>query len=171
MRGFKVFVSGAALVAMTFAVASTATAQEPAAAAAQEEKKVFPLPQQCQDCDVALITVFIKADKAADFEMVLNKVKEALAKSEKSPDRKPQAAGWTVFKSGGPPAKINVGGAQVDTVVYIMRIDPIVKGAEYDLMKLISEVFPVEVQEIFAKYKDAFAGRAITELKKVLPMQ
>ncbi|MCQ4078993.1 hypothetical protein FK519_30025, partial [Klebsiella pneumoniae] len=71
MRGvFKVFVSGAALVAMTFAGASTATAQEPAAAPAQpaEEKKVFPLPQACQDCDVALITILIKQDRAADFE-------------------------------------------------------------------------------------------------------
>jgi hypothetical protein len=32
-------------------------------------------------------------------------------------------------------------------------------------------VFPVEVQEIFAKYKDAFAGRAVSELKKLMPMQ
>ena len=82
--GFKVFVSGAALVAMTFAGASTATAQEPAAAAAQAEKKiVFPLPQKCPTCEVALVTMLIKADKTADFEMVLNKVKESLAKSEK----------------------------------------------------------------------------------------
>ena len=162
MRGrFKVFVSGAALVAMTFAVASTATAQEPAAAPPQEEKKVFPLPQSCQDCDVILVTMIIKPDKTADFEMVLNKVKEALAKSEK-PERKQQAAGWTVFKS----AQNAPQGA-----VYIMRIEPIVKGAEYDLMKIISEVFPVEVQEIFLKYKEAFAGRAVSELKKLMPMQ
>lgn len=162
--GFKVFVSGAALVAMTFAGASTATAQEPAAAPAQppaEEKKVFPLPQACQDCDVALITVLIKQDRTADFEMVLNKVKEALAKSE-NPQRKQQAAGWVVFK-GAQPYQGNA--------TYIMRIDPIVNGAEYDLMRIIAEVFPVEVQEIFAKYKDAFAGRAITEMKRLMPMQ
>jgi hypothetical protein len=165
--GFKVIVSGAALVAMTFAGASTATAQEPAptpAPAAQppaEEKKVFPLPQACQDCDVALITILIKPDRTADFEMVLNKVKESLAKSE-NPQRKQQAAGWVVFKSPTP--------VQGNTV-YIMRIDPIVNGAEYDLMRIIAEVFPVEVQEIFAKYKDAFAGRAITEMKRLMPMQ
>jgi len=160
--GFKVFVSGAALVAMTFAVAAPAIAQEPAAAAAaQEDKKIFPLPQKCQDCDVALITVLIKPDKTADFEMVLNKVKESLAKSEK-PERKQQADGWVIFKSAEP-----VQG----NAVYIMRIDPIVKGAEYDLMKIISEVFPVEVQEIFAKYKDAFGGRAIAEMKRFMPMK
>jgi hypothetical protein len=161
--GFKVFVSGAALVAMTFAGASTVTAQEPAAAPAapQAEKVVFPLPQKCQDCDVALITVLIKPDKTADFEMVLNKVKESLAKSEK-PDRKQQAAGWLVFKSAEP-----VQG----NVVYIMRIDPIVKGAEYDLMRIIAEVFPTEAQEIFPKYRDAFAGRAVAEMKRFMPMQ
>ncbi len=160
--GFKVFVSGAALVAMTSAGASTATAQEPAAAAAQAEKKiVFPLPQKCQTCEVALITVLIKADKTADFEMVLNKVKESLAKSE-NPQRKQQAAGWVVFKSAEP---------YQGNTTYIMRIDPIVKGAEYDLMQIIAEVFPVEVQEIFAKYKDSFAGRAITEMSRFMPMQ
>jgi hypothetical protein len=161
--GFKVFVSGAALVAMTFAGASTVTAQEPAAAPAapQAEKIVFPLPQKCQDCDVALITVLIKSDKTADFEMVLNKVKEAMAKSEK-PERKQQAAGWLVFKSAEP-----IQG----NIAYVMRIDPIVKGAEYDLMRIIAEVFPTEAQEIFPKYRDAFAGRAVTELKRFLPMQ
>jgi hypothetical protein len=168
--GFKVFVSGAALVAMTFAGASAATAQEPApapagqqppAAPAEPQKPVFTLPQNCQNCDVALITILIKPDKTADFEMVLQKVKESLAKSENA-ERKQQAAGWTVFKS---PTAVQ------GNAVYIMRIDPIVKGAEYDLMRIIAEVFPVEVQEIFAKYKDAFGGRAITEMSKFMTMQ
>jgi hypothetical protein len=159
--GFKVFVSGAALVAMTFAGASTANAQDPAAAPKQEEKKVFALPQSCQDCDVVLVTMIIKPDKTADFEMVLAKVKEALAKSEK-PERKQQAAGWNVFKA----AQNAPQGA-----VYVMRIDPIVKGAEYDFMRIIAEVFPVEAQEIFLKYKEAFAGRVVSELKKLMVMQ
>jgi hypothetical protein len=55
--------------------------------------------------------------------------------------------------------------------VYIMRIDPVIKGQEYDITRLIAEVFPVEVQEIFAKYKEAFAGRAITELSPLMSMQ
>jgi hypothetical protein len=106
--------------------------------------------------------MLIKGDKTADFEMVLNKVKESLAKSEK-PERKQQAAGWLVFKGNETDQKGNA--------IYIMRIDPIVKGAEYDLMRIIAEVFPVEVQEIFAKYKDAFAGRGVAEMKRLMPMQ
>ncbi len=159
--GFKVFVSGAALVAMTFAGASTTNAQN--ATPAQPDKPAEPAaPRFTLNGEAAIVTMLIKPDKTADFELVLTKLKEALAKSAK-PERKQQAAGWKVFKSSQP-------GPQ-NTSVYIFRIDPVVKGAEYDITMLISEVFPVEVQEIFAKYKDAFAGRAVTELSQFMMMQ
>lgn len=151
-RVLQVFVSGIAAVAVMGAAAPAVYAQDAPPAA----------PVLALDGDVALITILIKPDKTADFEMVLNKLKEAMAKSEK-PERKQQAAGWKIFKSSqAGPEK---------TVVYVMRIDPVIKGQEYDISRLIAEVFPVEVQEIFAKYKDAFAGRAITSLTKFMDMQ
>jgi hypothetical protein len=51
--------------------------------------------------------------------------------------------------------------------VFVIFADPIIKGEEYDITRVVTEVFPVEVQEVYAKYKDAFAGRAITILNKV----
>ena len=51
-----------------------------------------------------------------------------------------------------------------------MRIDPVLKGEEYDITRLIAEVFPVEVQDLFLKYKEAFAGRGVTRLTRVLVM-
>jgi len=152
LGGFQVFVSGVALVAVTLAGASTAAAQAPA----EPTKPVLTI-----NSDAAIITLLIKPDKTADFEVVLNKLKEALTKSEK-PERKQQAAGWKIFKL----SQMAQGNA-----VYIMRIDPVVKGQEYDITRLIAEVFPVEVQELFAKYKEAFAGRAITELTNFMTMQ
>jgi hypothetical protein len=152
LGGFQVFVSGVALVAVTLAGASTAAAQAPA----EPAKPVLTI-----NSDAAIITLLIKPDKTADFEVVLNKLKDALNKSEK-PERKQQAAGWKIFKS----SQMAQGNA-----VYIMRIDPVIKGQEYDITRLIAEVFPVEVQEIFAKYKEAFAGRAITELSPLMSMQ
>jgi hypothetical protein len=154
LGGFQVFVSGVALVAVTLAGASTAAAQQPAAPA-EPAKPVLTI-----NSDAAIITLLIKPDKTADFELVLNKLKEALAKSEK-PERKQQAAGWKIVKS----AQMAQGNA-----VYIMIIDPVVKGQEYDISRLIAEVFPVEVQEIFAKYKEAFAGRAISEVSHFMTM-
>ena len=56
-------------------------------------------------------------------------------------------------------------------VLYIMQINPVIPGQEYDITRLIAEVFPVEVQEIFLRYKDAFAGRAITEMSSLMLMQ
>jgi len=164
--GFKVFVSGLALAAVTFAGASTGTAQAPAPAPApQQPPAAAPAepakPRFTLAGEAAIVSMMIKPDKTGDFEFVLNKLKEALNKSEK-PERKQQAAGWKIFKSVQP-------GPQ-GSVVYIMRIDPVIKGAEYDISMIISEVFPVEVQEIFAKYKDSFAGRAVNDLTPFMSM-
>ena len=163
--GFKVLVSGVALVAVTLAGASTVVAQQPTPATPPAGQPAAPPAEPTKpvltiNSEAAIITLLIKPDKTADFEFVLNKLKEALQKSEK-PERKEQAAGWKVFKSSQQ--------AQ-GNAVYIMRLDPVVKGQEYDITRLIAEVFPVEVQEIFAKYKDAFAGRAITEITPLMSM-
>lgn len=155
LRGFgmspaasRSFVMGVALSAVM--VAAPAFAQDAAPAA----------PVLALDGDAATITVLIKPDKTAEFEAVLTKVKEALAKSEKA-ERKQQAAGWSVFKASQ---------AVNGNTAYIMFINPVVKGQEYDITRLIAEVFPVEVQEFFQKYKDSFAGRGITPLTKFMTM-
>jgi hypothetical protein len=156
MRGCRAFVTavGLALTLMPGAW-SRMSAQAPAAAQTESPKPVFTL-----DGDAAVLTFLIKPDKTADFEMVLARLKEALQKSENS-RRHEQAAGWTVFKS----SEMAQGNA-----VYVMRIDPVLKGEEYDITRLIAEVFPVEVQDLFVKYKDAFAGRGVTQLTRVLVM-
>lgn len=139
------------VVAMGAMIPAVAAAQDPAVPA----KPVLTI-----NSAAAVVTVLIKPDKTADFDLVLAKLKQALANST-NPQRKAQAAGWKVFKS--PPIQGNA--------VYVMRIDPVIRGAEYDITRLIAEVFPVEVLEIFEKYKGAFAGRAITELTPFLSMQ
>jgi hypothetical protein len=150
-RGVQVVVSGMALAVMVLAGAGVAQAQEPAAAQ-EPAKPVLPL-----EGDAVVITMLIKPDKTADFESVLAKYKEALAKSDK-PARKQQLDGIKIFKSTQ---------AAQGNAVYIMYVDPVVKSEEYDISHVIAEVFPTEVQEIFVKYKDSFAGRAITPLNKV----
>ena len=97
--------------------------------------------------DAALILNFIKADKTADFEMVMAKLKEALAKSDK-PERKQQAAGWKLFKA----AEAGPNGS----VIYVSLMDPTVKGANYDVMLVLSEVYPTEVNALYETYKTVF---------------
>lgn len=132
----------------------------PFGAAAQAPAPPAPAPVFTLNGDAAIVTLLIKPDKTADFEHVLARLKDALQKSE-NPKRREQAAGWRVFKS----AQLAQGNA-----VYVMRIDPVFKGEEYDITRLIAEVFPVEVQELFLKYKDAFAGRGVTELTSLMSM-
>jgi len=97
--------------------------------------------------DGALLLNFIKADHAADYEMIVQKVKEALMKSDK-PERKQQAENWKVFKAAEPGA----GGS----VIYVSVIYPSVKGADYTVTTILAEAFPDEVQELYKKYADAF---------------
>ncbi len=98
--------------------------------------------------DAGMVLNFIKADKVADFEAVVAKLKEGLQKSEK-PERKQQAASWKVFKAAEP----GPGGS----VLYVFFIDPSVKGADYTVSAILAEAFPQEVQTLYKQYADAYA--------------
>jgi len=145
LRGIQVLVSGIALAGLTLAVAGVAEAQEPT-------KPVLTL-----EGESAVLIVLIKPDKTADFEAVIAKYKEAFAKNDKA-ERKQQLAGLKFFKS--PTA---MGG----NTAYIIVADPVVKDQEYDITRIIHEVFPSEATDMFNKYKEAFAGRQIIPLNKL----
>ena len=146
LRGLQVFVSSIALAGFTLAGAAVASAQEPPA------KPVLTL-----EGDRTLLIVLIKPDKTADFESVLAKYQDALAKSDK-PARKQQLDGMKFFKS-----PTQMGG----NVAYIISVDPVLKDEEYDITRVINEVFPSEALDIYNKYKDSFAGRQIIPLNKL----
>jgi hypothetical protein len=99
--------------------------------------------------DGGLVLNFIKADKTADFEMVMGKLKEALNKSTK-PERKQQAASWKVFKAAEPGA--------AGSVLYVFVVDPSVKGADYTVSNILAEAFPTEVQALYKQYAEAYAS-------------
>ena len=131
--------------------AGAARAQQPAAAAqAATTTRVFA-------SDAGMVLNFIKADKTADFEAVMVKLKEALQKSAK-PERKQQAMSWKVFKSPDPAAGGNV--------LYVFVVDPNVKGADYSVANILAEGFsPAEVSTIYTQYAGAYAsGQNIVNL-------
>ena len=129
--------------------ASSAYAQQPPASAPPPAQA--PAPAQKSPyifaSDAALILNFIKADKAADFEMIVAKLKEALAKSEK-PERKEQAASWRFFKVAEPGPN--------GSVIYLSIMEPAVKGADYSVVNVLNEAFPTEVQALYKTYSEAF---------------
>ncbi len=96
-----------------------------------------------------MLTFFIKPDKAADFEKVMAKLHEALANSDK-PERKQQAAGWKLYKGADPGPN--------GTVIYVNFLSPALKGGDYTISKILAEVFPQEVQQLFPLYRRCVRG-------------
>lgn len=125
---------------------------QPPAPAAQAEVKTSPFSFAG---DGALVLNYIKADKTADFESVVAKVKEALVKSEK-PERKAQAASWKIFKAAEP--------GPAGAVLYVWIVDPVAKGNEYSVSQILTEGFPAEAAALYKTLADSYSGQAIINL-------
>jgi hypothetical protein len=108
--------------------------------------------------DAAITLNFIKADKTADFEMIVDKLKEALEKSAK-PERAQQAASWKVYKAAEP--------APNGSVVYVFLIDPVVKGSDYTVSTILAEGFPQDVQPLLKTFSATYVSQNIVNLTLV----
>lgn len=109
------------------------------------------------DEDAAVITTLIKKDQVSAFDRVLARLRDGLRQS-RNPLRRAQAEGWRVYKA--------VKDVQ-DNAAYVMYLSPAIKGAEYDIVRLLEEEFPTEVRDLYEAYRNAFAGRGIARLSKV----
>lgn len=100
--------------------------------------------------EAGLILTPVKTARVKDFEMVVGRIHEALARSA-DPVRQQQAVGWKVYRAAEP----GPGGS----VLFVFLMSPAVKGADYTIGKILLEAFPLEeVQEIFDVYTQTFAG-------------
>jgi hypothetical protein len=154
----------AAILAACVSGASGASAQPPTAPPDRQRlpepaREATPAPNPWTfSGDAGLMIIFVKPDKAADFETVLARAKETLMSSHK-PGRREQAAGWKVFK-----ARETAGAA----VIYVSVMDPVVKDADYSFGSLLGEAAgggdADPKTSILAKYLDAFSPAAINLL-------
>ena len=116
--------------------------------------------------DAGLIIFYVKPDKTADFEDLMTKLKDGLAKME-APEAKQMLAGMKLFKT--PVAA----GATVAS--YVLIADPIVKNTEYRLLSLLYKAYPTEAQALYAKWQDVKAATpaqpAILDLTQVIKYQ
>ena len=98
--------------------------------------------------NVALWTVAIKADKTADFELIMSKLREGLSRSAKL-ERRQQVEGWKVMRVANP--------LPDGTIAYVHIIDPVVAGADYTIMEVLYDEFPDERQVLYELYRGSFA--------------
>jgi hypothetical protein len=118
-----------------------------------------PLPGRVFAAEQGLILSAIKPDKVADFEMVMAKLRDALASSS-NPIRKQQGAGWKIFRAAEPlPAD--------GSVLYVFLMDPTVKGADYGIAKILAEAYPKEIADLYKTYIATFApeGQTLLDMK------
>ena len=107
--------------------------------------------------DAAIVTLFVKPDRAAAFDEVIAKLKAAVQRST-NPQRRAQAAGWQVFRT-----QEQVQG----NVSYLMRIDPVVADVDYDIPRLLAEELPGEAADLTRVYRDAQVARSLMALTRI----
>ena len=113
--------------------------------------------------DGSLLINYVKPDKTADFEMVMGKVKEALAKSDK-PERKAQAEGWKIFKTDLP--------GPSGAVTYFAIVDPVMKGSDYNMRQILTDAFGVaDTNTIYKMLADSVAGQQLVAMTLSLSMK
>lgn len=145
------------------------TTSHPPATQSGQQPAQSPSSGRSFSADAGMFFNNIRPDKTADFEMIMGRVKEALAKNP-DPIRKQQAASWKVFKAVEPGAPLPDGGR---AVLYVFVLDPVVKNADYTITKILSEAFPSEVQELYTKLVACYppqSGQSIVNLQAVLNM-
>jgi hypothetical protein len=134
---------------------------------AQGQQAQTPAPQPADPFVFAsdesvLVFLTVTQDTAADFEATMAKVKEVLAKSDK-PERKQQAAHWRVTK-----ADVQQNGM----FIYVMAIDPVVKGASYNPFKILGEgnLPPADLDALYKKVATGLKGISVMSLHNVVDM-
>jgi hypothetical protein len=100
--------------------------------------------------DAAIMLKFIRPDRIDDFEATVDKLKDALARSN-NPERRRQARSWRVFKAVEP--------ATNGDAVYVFEIDPVVRGADYTVARILAEAFPSEAQSLYQRYAGSSSSK------------
>lgn len=126
-------------------------AQAPAAPAA---------PSLAFSGDSGLVLFTIKAEGVADFEAFFAKVKEALEKGTK-PEYKQMASGWKMYRV--------TDGAGPGDALYAAVVDPAVKSADYDPVKILGDVLPDDARALYPKL--AAAIKSVNKLNLTTSMK
>jgi hypothetical protein len=117
-----------------------------------------PVSARVFTAPAGLIFSQVKDGKTADFELVISRLQSAL-KNSPDPVRKKQGAGWKVFRSLEP---------FQGNYLYVFIIDPAVAGADYTISRILAEMYPSEVQDLYVKFRDAHAaGQTLWNLTPV----
>ena len=126
-------------------------------ATSQPQDAASSRPAFTLDGEAAIVTLAVKADRVADFERLIERLQDALSRSQ-NPARRAQAAGWEVFRAVE---------AVAGNVAFVMRLDPVVRGQDYDVVRLLAEQFPAEAAALGRDYQQSVMTRSSLALNRV----
>jgi uncharacterized membrane protein YdfJ with MMPL/SSD domain len=153
MRRLSGLVLAGALMLPAFsqsALAQEAAPAAPAQPAGQQQQQQPAAPKLTYDGDTVIVVYAANPGKDADYEQVIQKLKDALAKST-DPLAKEQAAGWNITKLS---KSLDTGGGST----YVHIID-VVKGADYSIVNIVYGASTDEEKRAFYDlYKGALKG-------------
>jgi hypothetical protein len=160
IRRIGIVLTLTALVVLTSAGFALAQAAAPAQAAPAAQAAP-PAQVRAFTGDLGIYQYVIKAERAADFEAMIAKLKAGLQKSE-NPVRKAQAAGWRVFKQ--------VGTLPEGRVAYMFLIDPVAKDADYTLSAIMYEAFPdaADRTSVYETIKNGVVGSGMVNYELIM---
>ncbi len=147
-----ILVAGAMLVLPAFATSAAAQDAGAGAPPAQQGQPQQPAaPKTTYAADAVIVMYAVNPGKDADYEQVIAKLRDALAKST-APEAKQQAAGWTVFKS-------DKSLTNDTSSTYIHIISPVVKDADYSIVNIVYAASTDDEKRAFYDlYKGALKG-------------
>lgn len=108
--------------------------------------------------DLGMLIHYVKGDQTSAYDAAVGKLKESFAKLD-SPERKQLGASWTMYKATEPGPN--------SSSVYVSIFQPPMKDADYNMFKIIAEVFPTEAQEMYKATTASFVGAQRFSFQKI----
>jgi hypothetical protein len=124
--------------------------------AAAQTPAVSVVPDYQFGADTGLLVFHVHRDRTADFETVMHRIGEGL-RTTSNPARRDQAAGWRVFRARD----------TSDAAIYVVLVDPVVRDADYDPVKMLTELAPAEASALYERLRTAVARVERLDLARV----
>lgn len=106
--------------------------------------------------DTGLLVFHVHRERTADFEAVMQRIGDGL-KATSNPARREQAVGWRVFRARD----------ASETAIYVVVVDPVVRDADYDPVKMLTELAPADASALYERLRAAVSRVERLDLTRI----
>ncbi len=107
---------------------------------------------------MGMLVFHVHRERTEDFEQVMSRIATGL-RAASTQVRQEQAAGWRFFRARD----------ASDAVIYVVIVDPAVREADYDPVKMLTEFAPAEAAALYERLRMAVVRVERLDLDPVMP--